>query len=44
MVNDFRIIELLQKADTEGTLSVTPDEFAAALEVSFLKCHQKLNL
>ena len=33
MVNDFRILDILQKADTEGTLSVTPDQFAEALEV-----------
>ena len=39
VVNDFRIIDMLQKADTEGTLSVTPDQFAEALEV----CDKDLN-
>ena len=33
VINDFRLIELIQKADEEGKLSVTPDQFASALQV-----------
>ncbi len=31
--NDFRIVDHLQKSDTENMLSVTVEQFAAALEV-----------
>ncbi len=33
VLSDFRVIDLLQKADTDCLLSVTPEQFAAALEV-----------
>ena len=44
MVNDFRILDILQKADTEGTLSVTPDQFAEALEVIQLYFLQRFSV
>lgn len=36
IVNDFRILEILQKLDTENCLSVTPEQFATALDVSYI--------
>ena len=33
VVNDFRILDILQKYDTDDSHSVTPEEFTLALEV-----------
>ena len=37
VINDFRLIDLIQKADEDGKLSVTPEQFAAALQVNGLR-------
>ena len=33
IVNDFRILDILQRADEQKLLSVTPEQFSQALEV-----------